>query len=116
MEVKTRVVLHATILDLIGELTYANRGTFKAAVERVKQGGCRHLVLNMEQVRFLDSSALGMLALLAQSFKANQGIVSLLKPQSYVREIMTLANIHKMMPLHESEQEAVANHSLPATC
>ena len=116
MEVKARLVLNATILDLIGELTYANRTTFKAAVERAKQGGCRHLVLNMERVRFLDSSALGMLALLAQSFKVSQGRVSLLKPQSYVREIMTLANIHKMMPLYESEEEALASHSVPATC
>ena len=29
-----------------------------------EQAGCRHLILNMERVRFLDSSALGMLALL----------------------------------------------------
>ena len=69
MQITERRVGQAIILDLVGELTYANRSTFKGAVERSKQAGCRHLILNMEGVRFLDSSALGMLVLLVQSMK-----------------------------------------------
>ncbi|HET6674588.1 MAG TPA: STAS domain-containing protein [Nitrospiraceae bacterium] len=116
MEIKTRVLPNATILDLAGDLTYANRVSLKTAVESARQAGCRHLILNMEQVRFLDSSVLGMLALFCQSFRHSKSKLSLLRPQAYVREIMSLASIQKMIPLYESEQEAVASVAVPSTC
>ena len=55
MQITERRVGQSIILDLTGELTYANRTTFKTAVERSKQGGCRNLILNMQGVRFLHS-------------------------------------------------------------
>ena len=113
MHITERRVGHATILDLVGELTYANRSVFKGAVERSKQAGCRHLILNMTGVRFLDSSALGMLALLSQSLKASHGLISVLNPQSYVREIIILANLHRLLPVHNTEQDALAGERLP---
>lgn len=114
MQITERRVGHAVILDVVGELTYANRAAFKGATERVKQAGCRYVIVNMEGVRFLDSSALGMLALLSQSLKASQGMVGLLNPQSYVREIISLANLHRMLPIYNTEQDALAGCSLSA--
>ncbi len=107
MKIKERISPQGIILDLEGDLTYANQGVFKAAVEKAKQAGCRHLIVNMEQVRFVDSAGLGILVLVSQSFKRLQAQVSMLKPQSYVREIMSLANIPKMIPIYENEQDAL---------
>lgn len=115
MQIIERRIGQSVILDLTGELSYANRIAFKAAVERSKHGGCRHLILNMQGIRFLDSSALGTLALLAQSLSATQGMVSLLNPQSYVKEIIALANLHQILPVYTSEQDALAGSRLPAT-
>jgi anti-anti-sigma factor len=108
MQTKERPVPNGVILEMTGDLTYANREHFKAAVEAVRQRGCRHLILNMAEVRFVDSSGLGLLALVSQNFKLTQGKVSMLKPQSYVREIMTLANIPKLIPVYDNEQDALA--------
>ena len=116
MDIKIRTMPNATILDLAGDLTYANRSGFKLAVDNARQAGCRHLILNMEQVRFLDSSALGMLALYCQVFRQSQSKLSILRPQSYVREIMSLASIQKMIPLYESEQEALSSVNVTAPC
>ena len=114
MQTKERPVPNGVILDMTGDLTYANREHFKTAVESVRQKGCRHLILNMAEVRFVDSSGLGLLALVSQNFKLTQGRVSMLKPQSYVREIMTLANIPKLIPVYDNEQDAVAAYQLAA--
>jgi len=92
---------------LEGDLTYANRSVFKAAVEKATEARCKHLILNFEQVRFVDSAGLGLLVIASQSFKRLQSQVSLLKPQTYVREIMSLANIPKMIPIYESEEDAL---------
>ena len=107
MQTKERPVLNGVVLDLTGDLTYANREQFKTAVEAIRQKGCRHLILNMAEVRFVDSSGLGLLALVSQNFKLSQGKVSMLKPQSYVREIMSLANIQKLIPVYDNEQDAL---------
>ena len=107
MQTKERPVLNGVVLELAGDLTYANREQFKTAVEAIRQKGCRHLILNMAEVRFVDSSGPGLLALVSQNFKLSQGKVSMLKPQSYVREIMSLANIQKLIPVYDNEQDAL---------
>ncbi len=110
MQTKERLVPNGVVLELTGDLTYANREQFKAAVETIRQRGCRYLILNMAEVRFVDSSGLGLLALVSQNFKLSQGQVSMLRPQSYVREIMNLANIQKLIPVYENEQDAIEGH------
>jgi anti-anti-sigma factor len=107
MQINERTVAQGTILDVVGDLTYANRGIFKAAVEKAKQAGCRHLIVNLEQVRFVDSAGLGLLVLVSQNFKLLQARLSMLKPQRYVLEIMSLANIPKLIPVYEREEDAL---------
>lgn len=114
MEIRERAIPHATVLDLNGDLTYAQREVFKTAVEGLRKRGCRHVIVNMAAVRFVDSSGLGLLATLSQSFRQAQARLSVVKPQSYVREILGLAHIPKLIPICESEEEAVAEHGQAA--
>ncbi len=114
MHIRERPVPNGVVLDMTGDLTYANRERFKTAVESVQKKGCRHLLLNMAEVRFVDSSGLGLLALVSQNFKLAQGKVSLLKPQSYVREIMSLASISKLIPIYDNEQDALSGRAQAA--
>ena len=107
MQISERNVPQGIILDLVGDLTYANRAVFKAAVEKAKQAGCRHLIVNLEQVRFVDSAGLGLIVLVSQNLKLLQVKVSMLKPQRYVLEIMSLANIPKLIPIYENEEDAL---------
>jgi anti-anti-sigma factor len=113
MQISERRVGDVSILILVGELTYVNRGLFTTAVERTKQAGCRHLVLDLQAVRFLDSSAIGMLVLLAQNMKASHGTVILSSPQSYIREILALANLDRVFPIYNTLQEALMGERLP---
>lgn len=114
MQIKERAIPNAIVLDLSGDLTYAHRELFKVTVEGLRQRGCRHVILNMAEVRFVDSSGLGLLALLSQNFKLAQGNISLLRPQSYVREILGLANIPKLIPVFDNEDDAVAGQAQAA--
>ncbi len=111
MHITERPVPNGVVLDINGDLTYANRERFKTAVSALQQRGCRHMLLNMAEVRFVDSSGLGMLALVSQNFKLNDARVSIVKPQSYVREIMGLANLPKLIPIYDSEQDALSGRA-----
>lgn len=114
MHITERFIPNAVVLDLSGDLTYAHREAFKAAIESVRKKGCRHVILNMADVRFVDSSGLGLLALASQNFKLAQGKMSMLRPQSYVREILGLANIPKLIPVFDNEEDALAGHAQAA--
>ena len=114
MQITERPVPNGVVLDMSGDLTYTNREQFKVAVEALRRKGCRHLLLNMAQVRFVDSSGLGLLALVAQNFKLTQGQVSMLRPQSYVREILSLANIPKLIPIYDNEADALVGRTQAA--
>ena len=108
MEIKEYPVANGVILVMTGDLIFAHRDEFLRAADALRQKGCRHLILDMADVRFVDSSGLGLLALVSQNFKLAQGRVSILRPQGYVREIMALANIPKLIPMFDNEQAALA--------
>lgn len=108
MEIKECQVPNGIVLELKGDLTHVARREFMDAVEAVRKKSCLHLILNMDGVRFLDSSGLGLLALASQQFKESQGTLSIAKPQTYVKEMLVLANIPKLIPVYDNEQDALA--------
>ena len=55
----------------------------------------------------MDSAGLGLLVLVSQNLKLLQTKVSMLKPQRYVLEIMSLSNIPKLIPIYENEEDAL---------
>jgi hypothetical protein len=115
MQIIERRIGQSIILDLTGELSYANRTTFKAAVERSKRG--RLSASDFEHARVFVSWIVRLSArwrCWPRAFPATQGMVSLLNPQSYVKEIVTLANLHQILPVYQSEQDALAGSCLPA--
>ena len=96
----------ATVLEINGRFDFAARREFKEAMDRLQQAGCRHVVLNIEHVSFVDSSALGLLVVAHQNLKLKEGRISLVNPQSYVRQILDLANVPRMIPVFPSVEEA----------
>ena len=57
-------------------------------------------------VPFIDSAALGMLALAHKNLKLANRQLILVASQEYVLRVLELANIHKMMPIVATEHEA----------
>ena len=97
----------AVILDLEGRFDFGARKVFKDAVERIqKEEECVHIILNMERVSFVDSSALGLLVIAHQNLKIKQSQLSLVNPQPYVRQVLDLANVPKMIQVYPTVQEA----------
>ncbi len=63
----------------------------------------------ISNVPFVDSAALGMLALAHETLKLVNRQLILVAPQEYVLRVLELANFHKMMPIGASEHEAGMN-------
>lgn len=111
MRITHRTHRDAAILELADEFTYSKRKEFTAAMERAKQSGSRRIVLNLRDVTFLDSAALGLLALYGQQLQADHRELSLVGPQGTVKQILELADITRMVPVFPSEEAAVGGHA-----
>jgi len=79
---------------------------------QIVQEGHRRLVLDLEGVTFVDSSAIGLLLLTDQNFKFKNGNFSLVKPTGYVRQVLELANLPRVIPVYDSMDEAIAGPAM----
>ncbi len=111
MRITQRVLRDALVLELADEFTYGNRKEFSVPVERSRVSACRHLILNVEHVTYMDSAAIGLLALTAQQFKGENKRLSLVGPQGTVKQILDLSNISTIIPTYPSEEAAVSGHA-----
>lgn len=108
MRISERKEPSGTILYLHDRFDFSARVPFKEAVEKAQNEQCAHLIVDLSGVTFMDSSALGLLVVTYQNFKRSNNMVSLLRPQGYVRQVLDLANIPNLMPIYDDESVALA--------
>ena len=93
-----------TILHLDGRFDFGVRKTFKEAVEGVSVEGSS-VVLDLEKVTFVDSAAGGRWGSGHQNRKNKNVSFFLVNPQTYVKQVLELANIGKMIPIYQTLAE-----------
>lgn len=92
------------ILHMDGRFDFGARKNFKDAMDQaIKEGS--PIVLDLGQVSFVDSSALGLLVISHQNLKNRKIPFFLVNPQTYVRQVLDLANVAKMIPIYQTFDE-----------
>lgn len=100
MDVNVRQIDGQARLELRGRFDFTSHRSFKQACETAfAADGARELVIDMEAVEYLDSSALGMLLLLRDKCKAAARPVSLVNCGGTVRDVLKVANFDKLFTL-----------------
>ena len=111
MQIERSVLQDAVVIRIEGRFEFGTRHDYKRLIGQIVQEGYRRLVLDLEGVTFVDSSALGLLLLTDQNFKLKKGHFSLVKPTGYVRQVIELANLPRVIPVYDSIDEAIASHA-----
>lgn len=107
MEIFIRKVEDAVIFELAGRFEFKVVGQFKQALDEMTETTCPHLILNLEEVSYMDSSALSMLHFSHQKLRSMGGRISIVNPQSHIQKILNLANLPSIIPIHSLEEEAL---------
>ncbi len=105
MDILVRKLDDAVIFDLSGRFVFSEAATFNQAVEDLED--CAHLILNLENISFLDSTALAMLHYAHKKLVSISGKVSIVNPQPHSQNMLNLANIPSIIPIHCLEEEAL---------
>lgn len=93
---------------LVGRFDQNAQHDFQWRMDLAINAGYRHVILNVTEVSFIDSSALGWLVLSQRRFKRIRGNLSIIARQGFVREILELTEIAEWIPIYAEEEEALA--------
>ena len=108
MQISIRSVDDATILDISGDIDLANSPEMrKALLREVRDNRRPRVVLNLSEVRYIDSSGV---ASLVESLKASRDIGSrfiLVGLSGPAREVLQLSRLVKVFEIYDTEVEAL---------
>jgi anti-anti-sigma factor len=108
MQITAESYGQAVILNCKGELTADSLEAFKRAVEhQLAEKQVRDLVLNFEEVPFLDSAALEYLLELQATLADRLGQVKLARLDENLRKIMEITRLESAFERHDDLSEAV---------
>ena len=70
----------------------------------------RKLLINMDNVTFLDSSGLGALIAIWRRISSGDGEIKLCQVGASVRTVFEITRIHRILEIYDTEEEAIANY------
>lgn len=99
----------ATILRLKGErLDAHNSDALKTKIKEIFDGGAKTVLVNLAEVRFIDSSGLGALVSGFKNAVFYKGRLALSSLQEQVRSMFDLTRLNRVFDIYVSEEEALS--------
>src|SRR5215207_7792848 len=97
----------ASIIDVEGELTAFAEGVLMDAYNQASDGQVRAIILNFEDLEYMNSSGIGLLVtLLIRINREKQQLLTYGLTEHY-RNIFQITRLGDAITIHESEEEAV---------
>ncbi len=97
------------IARISGELDISTVPYFKKKIlDKTESTGINNLVLNLQDVSFIDSSGLGAILGRYRYLKKKEGKVLLVSLKPQVKKIFTMAGMLKIMDSYKNEDEAMS--------
>ncbi|OGT22210.1 MAG: anti-anti-sigma factor [Gallionellales bacterium RIFOXYB12_FULL_54_9] len=100
MQISNTQVGDKVIIKLAGRFDFNDHRSIKGAYEpALQQAGIRKMEIDLADIEYLDSSALGMLMLMRERVLAAGKTVVLSKPSKTVAQILDIANFSKLFTI-----------------
>jgi anti-sigma B factor antagonist len=108
LKISARQVGDAVILDLTGDITLFNSPEIrKALIDQLREQRVSHLVINMLDVPYVDSSGVASLVeglKISRDLKSRFALYGLSKS---ARTVLELTHLLRIFEVHQTEQEAL---------
>jgi anti-anti-sigma factor len=95
------------ILDLSGESTIMDGSVLQQTVRRLTREGYRLFVLNLQNLRHLDSFGLGQFVSTYIGVRDQKGEIKIVNPSPTVKDLLRYSRIDSVLQVLGSEEEAV---------
>jgi anti-sigma B factor antagonist len=101
MELDLQVQHHddRAVIQVSGEIDLATCPQLRNVLAELVDRGVRHLVIDLEQVSFLDSSGIGVLMGTLRRVRELDGSLRLTAPSAQVRRVLELTGATMLLPI-----------------
>lgn len=82
-------------------------------IRRLLQQGCRKILLNLQDVSYIDSSGIGELVGVFTSVQGQGGQLKLLNPVAKVVSVLRLTRLDHLFAVETDEAAAIRSFALP---
>jgi len=103
-EVKDVTIVRMKIDNLTGQ---GEIDRIRGEVDKLLEQGVRKLVLDFKYVRYVGSSALGMIIALNQKVKETPGAALVLSHPEHIRELLRVSRADKLFRIAADPREAI---------
>ena len=112
----TRLVNNIVIIDTIGELRLGEgTDTVRRVVRGLLEEGYRNMLLNLRDVRHIDSSGVGELMSCYTSVRNQGGQLKLMNLSKNVHNLLQLTKLYTIFEVEEDERRAIASFGKGST-
>ena len=96
----------AYVVELSGEIDVYTSPKVKDAISELIDQGHYNLIINLEKVRYIDSTGLGVLIGGLKRVREHGGSVSLVCTNPQIKKIFDITGLVKIFGIFESENDA----------
>jgi anti-anti-sigma factor len=101
----------ALIFDLEGDFDLYSSHEIKNQIEELISQGNHNLLFNMKNVKYLDSTGVGVLIRILLLLKQKEGKIRLFNVNDAPRKVLQLTMLEQMLGVFNSEEEALQSIS-----
>lgn len=108
--VSTRTDGPFTVVEVSGEVDVYTAPRLREAVVSAIDGGSLRLVVDVDNVEFLDSTGVGVLVGALKKVRSGGGTLDIVCTQPRLLKIFEITGLDKVFGLHTTVAEAVQSH------
>ena len=87
-----------------------NSDELKVEMNRLFESGTKDLLVDLKEVRFIDSSGLGVLVSGYKNAATHQGSIKLCSLQTQVKSMFELTRLHRVFDIFQTMDEALESY------
>ncbi len=115
MQIDERAVGDVTILDLRGKVTLGEGDELlKDKVNSLVNQGRKKIILNLENVPYIDSAGLGEIVRTYTTVSRQEGSLKLLSLTKRIQDLLSITKLLTIFETFDSESDAVRSFSASA--
>jgi anti-sigma B factor antagonist len=96
------------VLDVHGEVDLYSSPKLQESIHGLIEDGHRRLLINLEDVEFMDSSGLGVLVGSLKRLKEHEGDLALVVREGSIMKVITITGLDKVFSIYGSVAEAAS--------
>lgn len=107
MELKIRKNKDVYIVDISGEMDLYNSHKLKELITKMLERQVKYIILNLEEVEYIDSSGIGALIYICSAVKRKNTRLYITNIHGSVKKVIELTKLMGFFPITHSLEEAL---------